>query len=91
YKIGLTRRLEPEDRVNELGSASVPFKFDIHALIYSDDAPALETSLHNEFSAHRINMVNNRKEFFKINLSDIENKVKSLGFDASFTEYALAP
>lgn len=91
YKIGLTRRLEPEDRVNELGSASVPFKFDIHALIYSDDAPALETSLHNEFSAHRINMVNNRKEFFKINLSDIEGKVKSLGFDASFTEYALAP
>lgn len=91
YKIGLTRRLEPEDRVNELGSASVPFKFDIHALIYSDDAPALEASLHNAFSSHRINMVNNRKEFFKVPLSEIENKVKSLGFDASFTEYAVAP
>ncbi|MEX5885681.1 DUF4041 domain-containing protein [Providencia hangzhouensis] len=90
YKIGLTRRLEPEERVNELGSASVPFKFDIHALIYSDDAPALETSLHQEFINHRVNMVNNRKEFFNVPLSLIEKKVRELGFDASFDEFAIA-
>ena len=90
YKIGLTRRLEPEERVNELGSASVPFKFDIHALIYSDDAPALETSLHQEFVSHRVNMMNNRKEFFNIPLSSIEKKVRELGFDASFDEFAIA-
>ncbi|MCX2589970.1 DUF4041 domain-containing protein [Proteus penneri] len=90
YKIGLTRRLEPEERVNELGSASVPFKFDIHALIYSDDAPALETSLHQEFINHRVNMVNNRKEFFNVSLSSIEKKVRELGFDASFDEFAIA-
>ncbi|ENX6024729.1 TPA: DUF4041 domain-containing protein [Salmonella enterica subsp. enterica serovar Infantis] len=91
YKIGLTRRLVPEERVNELGSASVPFKFDIHALIYSDDAPALEASLHNEFSAHRVNLINNRKEFFRVPLKSIEQKVKSLGFDAAFVEFAKAP
>ncbi|UNH39986.1 DUF4041 domain-containing protein [Moellerella wisconsensis] len=90
YKIGLTRRLEPEERVNELGSASVPFKFDIHALIYSDDAPALETNLHQEFASHRVNMMNNRKEFFNIPLSSIEEKVRELGFDASFDEFAIA-
>ncbi|CNK17808.1 T5orf172 domain [Yersinia frederiksenii] len=91
YKIGLTRRLEPEDRVNELGSASVPFKYDIHALIYSDDAPTLETSLHQQFSKRRINLVNNRKEFFRVPLSDIESKVRELGYDASFDEFARAP
>ncbi|OWF74662.1 ATPase [Yersinia frederiksenii] len=91
YKIGLTRRLEPEDRVNELGSASVPFKYDIHALIYSVDAPSLETSLHQQFSNRRINLVNNRKEFFRVPLSDIESKVRELGYDASFDEFARAP
>lgn len=64
YKIGMTRRLEPKDRIDELGGTSVPFRFDIHALIFSDDAPKLETALHNAFADKRVNMVNGRKEFF---------------------------
>lgn len=76
YKIGVTRRLEPRDRVRELGDASVPFKFDIHALIFSEDAPALETQLHNTFSEYCLNKVNRRKEFFKVPLSKIEEVVK---------------
>ena len=63
-KIGLTRRLDPDDRVRELGDASVPFRFDTHAMIYSENAPALEVALHNEFSDRRINASNLRKEFF---------------------------
>lgn len=76
YKIGMTRRLEPMDRVKELGDASVPFSFDVHAMIYSDDAPSLESLLHNEFDTHRVNKVNKRKEFFKISLNNIEKTVK---------------
>lgn len=78
YKIGLTRRLEPLERVKELGDASVPFEFDVHAMIYSEDAPKLESMLHNEFSRHRVNQVNLRKEFFNVNLLDIQNKAKEL-------------
>ena len=76
YKIGMTRRLDPMDRINELSSASVPFEFDVHAMIFSDDAPALETTLHNAFSDRRVNMVNKRKEFFRVNLFEIEKVVK---------------
>ncbi|MFZ6774477.1 DUF4041 domain-containing protein [Undibacterium sp. SXout7W] len=76
YKIGMTRRLEPIDRVKELGNASVPFTFDLHAMIYSSDAPALENKLHKIFDAHRINLVNNRKEFFRTSLESIEKAVK---------------
>lgn len=76
YKIGMTRRLEPLDRINELGGASVPFRFDVHALIFSDDAPKLETALHNAFADRRVNMINGRKEFFKVPLSEIEAVVK---------------
>ena len=76
YKIGLTRRLEPMERVDELGDASVPFKFDVHALIYSDDAPALENELHRQFDAKRVNKVNNKKEFFNVTLKEIEQAVK---------------
>lgn len=65
-KIGLTRRLEPDDRVKELGDASVPFGFDTHAMIYSDEAPALESALHQEFSDRRVNASNMRKEFFRV-------------------------
>ena len=83
-KIGLTRRLDPEDRVRELGDASVPFKFDIHAMIYSEDAPTLESSLHKEFSDQRINMSNMRKEFFSVKLEDIEEAVKQLEPEANF-------
>lgn len=76
YKIGLTRRLEPMDRVKELGDASVPFSFDVHAMIYVEDAPALEAALHREFSTRRVNAVNLRKEFFRTKLSEIRDAVK---------------
>lgn len=72
YKIGMTRRLEPMDRVRELGDASVPFQFDVHAFIKSDDAPALEAALHRELSERRVNLVNERKEFFHVTLDEIE-------------------
>ena len=83
-KIGLTRRLDPVDRVRELGDASVPFTFDTHAIIYSDDAPALERALHSEFEGARINVQNMRKEFFRTTLDDVETAVKSLAPDAPF-------
>ena len=76
YKIGMTRRLEPMDRVKELGSASVPFEFDVHAMIFSDDAPTLETALHQAFEKQSVNRVNLRKEFFRVSLDDIERVVK---------------
>ena len=76
YKIGMTRRLDPQDRVDELGSASVPFKFDVHAFIFSDNAPKLENSLHKAFENKRVNMMNNRKEFFNVSLEEIEKVVK---------------
>jgi hypothetical protein len=85
YKIGMTRRLEPNDRVKELGDASVPFQFDIHAMIYSDEAPTLENELHKAFTNKKVNMLNYRKEFFNVTLDEIENKVKEIGFDAEFT------
>lgn len=77
YKIGMTRRLEPMDRVDELGDASVPFKFDIHAMIFSDDAPKLENALHKAFDDRKVNMINGRKEFFKVSLKEIEEVVKA--------------
>ena len=64
-KIGLTRRLDPHDRIRELGDASVPFRFDTHALVFSDDAVALETRLHQEFADRRVNQINHRREFFR--------------------------
>lgn len=76
YKIGVTRRLDPLDRINELSSASVPFKFDIHALIFSYEAYELENELHNTFSEYRVNMVNNRKEFFKLDIEDIKKELE---------------
>lgn len=76
YKIGVTRRLEPEERVDELGNASVPFNFDIHAMIFSDDAPALETALHNAFDNRRINLINRRREYFNVSLKEIERVVQ---------------
>jgi hypothetical protein len=85
YKIGMTRRLEPMDRVKELGDASVPFPFDVHAIIYSDDAPALETALHHKFNERRLNKVNNRKEFFSVDLKDIVEVVKANHGEVEFT------
>ena len=76
YKIGMTRRLDPQDRVDELGDASVPFNFDVHAMIFSDDAPALETALHKAFEGRKLNMVNTRREFFHVTLDEIKDVVK---------------
>ncbi|MBA3871174.1 MAG: DUF4041 domain-containing protein [Anaerolineae bacterium] len=76
YKIGVTRRLEPQERVDELGDASVPFNFDVHALIFSDDAPKLEHAIHKAFEKNRLNMINNRREFFHVSLEEIERVVK---------------
>ena len=84
FKIGMTRRLEPEDRVKELGDASVPFQFDIHAMIYSEDAPTLENELHKSFTNNKVNMLNYRKEFFNVSIDEIEQKVKEIGIDAEF-------
>lgn len=84
YKIGMTRRLEPEDRVKELGDASVPFQFDIHAMIFSEDAPNLENELHKAFSNRKVNMLNYRKEFFNVTLEEIEKRVKELGLETEF-------
>lgn len=77
YKIGMTRRLDPQERVDELGDASVPFDFDIYAMIFSDDAPALENSLHKAFDSKKANMVNKRREFFNVTLKEIEEVVKA--------------
>jgi multidrug efflux pump subunit AcrA (membrane-fusion protein) len=85
YKIGMTRRLEPVDRIKELGDASVPFQFDIHAMIYSEDAPTLENELHKAFANKKVNMLNYRKEFFKVTLDEIEQKAKEIGLETEFT------
>ena len=73
FKIGVTRRLDPLARIKELSSASVPFKFDVHALIFSDDAYKLESNLHNYFDKYRVNKVNNRKEFFGITIHQVKD------------------
>lgn len=75
YKIGMTRRLDPYERVRELSDASVPFNFDVHAMIFCDDAPALEAALHREFEERKINLVNKRREFFSCSLEEIEDVV----------------
>ncbi len=90
FKIGLTRRLEPIDRVRELGDSSVPFEFDVHAMIYSEDAPALENALHKHFVLSQLNKVNHRKEFFKVNLTHIKEEIDSLGVNAHWTMIAEA-
>jgi multidrug efflux pump subunit AcrA (membrane-fusion protein) len=76
YKIGMTRRLDPMDRVHELGDASVPFSFDVHAMIYSENAPELEAKLHRQFAHKRVNLVNERKEFFQVTLDEISTIVR---------------
>jgi len=77
FKIGVTRRLDPQERIDELGDASVPFDFDIHALIFSEDAPMLENALHKAFASNRLNMINLRREFFRADLIEIEHVIKS--------------
>lgn len=77
YKIGMTRRLNPQERIDELGDASVPFKFDVHAMIFSDDAPALETALHKAFENKKVNMINQRREFFNVSLDEIKEVIRT--------------
>lgn len=88
YKIGMTRRLEPMDRINELGDASVPFKFDVHAMIFSDDAPALEHILHKTFEENRVNKLNPKKEFYNIDLNAIKEIVnRNYNSTVNFIDY----
>ncbi|MGN0745382.1 MAG: GIY-YIG nuclease family protein [Aristaeellaceae bacterium] len=90
FKIGMTRRLEPQERVNELGDASVPFPFDVHSFIFSEDAVALENALHKELNAQRVNKVNLRKEFFHVSLDDLEALVARIDPSAPFQRTMLA-
>ena len=90
YKIGMTRRLEPLDRVRELGDASVPFGFDVHTMIFSENAPGLERELHKKFLRLQMNKVNPRKEFFKVTLADIKTEIDSLNINAKWTMTAEA-
>ena len=85
YKISLTRRLEPMERIRELGSASVPFGFDVHALIPAEDAPALEATLHRRFLEAQVNKVNHRKEFFRIKLHEIRAALDEMKFDVRWS------
>ena len=90
YKIGMTRRLDPQDRVDELGDASVPFNFDVHAMIFSNDAPKLEAALHNAFADRKLNFVNQRREFFNVTLDEIKQVVRE-NYDKSVEFVELAP
>lgn len=90
YKIGMTRRLDPMERVDELGDASVPFDFDVHAMIFSEDAPKLEAALHNAFADRKLNFVNHRREFFAVTLDEIKEVVKK-NFDKTVEFVDVAP
>lgn len=90
FKIGMTRRLEPLDRVRELGDASVPFSFDVHAMIYSDDAPNLEYILHRQMQSFQVNKVNPRKEFFRLPLNEIKQYLDDMGLEVHWTLTAQA-
>lgn len=90
FKIGMTRRLNPQDRVNELGDASVPFKFDVHSFIFSDDAVGLESKLHNILDEKRVNKVNRRKEFFYTTIDELEELVTEIEPTAEFNKTMLA-
>ncbi len=90
FKIGMTRRLEPQDRINELGNASVPFPFDVHSFIFSEDAPALENELHRDLNNRRVNKVNLRKEFFNVTIEELQAMVERIDPTAPFKVTALA-
>lgn len=90
FKVGMTRRLDPQERVDELGDASVPFKFDVHSFIFSQDAVKLESSLHAALHDSRLNKVNLRKEFFKVSLDDIESLVNEIEPSAPFNRTMVA-
>jgi uncharacterized protein DUF4041/T5orf172 domain-containing protein len=90
FKIGMTRRLDPSDRVKELSDASVPFGFDVHAMVYSEDAPSLESAFHKRFERRNVNPLNMRKEFFRVSMDDLENFAAETGLEISFTRLAEA-
>ena len=90
FKVGMTRRLDPQERVDELGSASVPFKFDVHSFIFSEDAVGLENEMHNRLRARRLNKVNLRKEFFEVSLDELEQIVLDINPTAAFNRTMLA-
>ena len=90
FKIGMTRRLNPMERVDELGSASVPFRFDIHSFIFLDDAVSLENKLHTLLDDRRVNKVNKRKEFFNISIDELENLVNEIAPSAEFNKTMIA-
>lgn len=90
FKIGMTRRLEPDERIQELSGASVPFPFDVHAMIFSEDAPGLESAFHRKFGERRLNLVNLRKEYFRVGLDELESFAKTQGVTIEFTKLAEA-
>lgn len=90
FKIGMTRRLEPQERVNELGNASVPFKFDVHSFIFSEDAIGLESKLHSLLNDKRVNKVNLRKEFFQISIDELEKLINEIDPTAEFNKTMVA-
>ena len=90
FKIGMTRRLNPQERIDELGNASVPFRFDVHSFIFSDDAVGLEARLHEELNNKRVNKVNLRKEFFRVSMDELEELVNSIDPTAEFNRTILA-
>lgn len=90
FKIGMTRRLEPLDRVKELGDASVPFEFDVHAMIYSENAPELENIFHKKFNEKRLNLVNQRREFFNVSITEIQKLAEEMKLAFTLTKLAEA-
>lgn len=90
FKVGMTRRLEPQERVDELGDASVPFPFDVHSFIFSENAVLLENTMHKRLNERRLNRVNLRKEFFKVSLDELEHLVEELEPSAEFRRTMLA-
>jgi hypothetical protein len=89
YKVGMTRRLEPMERVRELGDASVPFPFDVHAMLYSENAPELESALHRFLDKRRVNLINPRKEFFRFTLEEITQFAQARGVQMECTDVAI--
>ena len=90
FKIGMTRRLDPFERIKELGSASVPFTFDIHSFIFSDDAVGLEQKMHEILNDNRVNKINLRKEFFNISIDELEKIVQDIDPSAEFNKTMIA-
>jgi hypothetical protein len=90
YKIGATRKQNPEDRVRELGDASVPFKFDVHAFIKSDDVFGLEAQVHRFLKDYELNKVNHRKEFYKVDLEIVKDIIRKLGYKPRWNDEAPA-